>query len=195
MIYKEEYKMNKAHEVLKQFVPNFSIRFIHIPTGTIEIGSFEELMELPKDTIDSLFSDDFVYDIGTGAKDINGNEIFTRDIAKLTDDAIKMFGSYRRYVTFGYDSDWASFLFGRNIPAEMLNTYMYMSRKDLEVVGNIHLNPDLLTKEDSVIPIDDIAADMLKDTDNALATEVLKDADSIRKSVENKTLEEPTDNK
>lgn len=191
--------MNKAHEVLKQFVPNFNIRLINMETKEIRIFPIDDLFNVQDDQLDLLkeyfSSDKYVCDIGTGAKDINGNEIFTRDIAKLTDDAIKMFGSYRRYVTFGYDPDWASFLFGRNIPAEMLNTYMYMSRKDLEVVGNIHLNSDLLTNEDSVIPIDDIAADMLKDTDNALATEVLKDADSIRKSVENKTLEEPTDNK
>ena len=85
----------------------------------------------------------------TGLHDKNGKEIYEGDIVELTDEGRQIYGTKehpsRKYQLVGFKD--GRFMTGRsNIDCEFFNTYLWILKDYITVVGNKFDNPELLEK-------------------------------------------------
>ena len=111
-------------------------------TDVREITFFNDEIQMISDVEGFYAYDEFELMQFTGLKDKNGNEIFEGDIVKFSncDDYVYVTPVVwdKNYACFG-----VSFSVGYPIPFDYLEEF-YTELKDIEVVGNIYENPELL---------------------------------------------------
>lgn len=84
----------------------------------------------------------------TGIDDMEGNKIFENDILEVNEEGRKLFGTsfelYRKYQLVGFND--GCFMTGRNIiaPKTHYDTYLWVIKDYVKVVGNKFDNPELL---------------------------------------------------
>lgn len=88
----------------------------------------------------------------TGLKDKNGTEIYEGDIVELDKEGRLLFGTKehpsRKYQLVGFRD--GAFMTGRsNIDYKDLNTFLWIIKDYIIVVGNIYDNPELLKGEEN----------------------------------------------
>ena len=83
----------------------------------------------------------------TGLKDKNGTEIYEGDIVEVDEEGRLLFGTKehpsRKYQLVGF-KDGAFMTSRNNIDSKTLDTYLWILKNYITVVGNIYDNPDLL---------------------------------------------------
>lgn len=111
-------------------------------TDVREITFFNDEIQMISDVEGFYAYDEFELMQSTGLFDKNGNEIFEGDIVKFSncDDYVYVTPVVwdKNYACFG-----VSFSDGYPIPFDYLEEF-YTELKDVEVVGNIYENPELL---------------------------------------------------
>lgn len=138
-----EIKFRVWNTLLKEYIPNDLVRLS--PDGSFLFGSFSYTgVEFYKYRDDILNGKNIIEQY-TGLKDKNGTEIYEGDIVQY----------HPRHNGVPYRVYWANesakFLIGRKgVVGQELSSVMYnldTGRIALEVIGNIHENPELLEEK------------------------------------------------
>lgn len=99
--------------------------------------------------IETLLKGDYILEQYTGLKDINGKEIYEGDTIEVfsTDEYVMGFeGIYRVY----FDNSWLSYQMYKvqSSYSSITETFEPEMSTNIEVIGNIHENPELLGGEE-----------------------------------------------
>lgn len=114
-------------------------------TDVREITFFNDEIQMISDVEGFYAYDEFELMQSTGLKDKNGNEIFEGDIVKFSDCDDDVYVTHvvwdKNYACFG-----VSFSCGFQYYLDYLEEF-YTELKDIEVIGNIYENQELLEGE------------------------------------------------